>query len=60
LTPGARIEILARSASLDAVTLDGPIGRATLGLRPASLVRVLRGDADPALFHHVPERARRA
>ena len=53
LTPGARIEILARSASLDAVTLTGPIGRATLGLRPASLVRVLRGEADPTLFHRV-------
>jgi DtxR family Mn-dependent transcriptional regulator len=58
LTPGARIEILARSASLDAVTLDGPIGRATLGLRPASLVRVLLGEADPALFHRVPARLR--
>lgn len=60
LTPGARVEILARSASLDAVTLDGPIGRATLGLRPASLVRVLRGEADAALFHRVPGRLRTA
>ena len=58
LTPGARIEILARSASLGAVTLDGPIGRATLGLRPASLVHVLRGEADPSLFHRVPGRLR--
>ena len=59
LTPGAHITILARSASLDAVTLDGPFGRATLGLRPAALVHVLRGEADPALFHHVPEGVRR-
>lgn len=56
LTPGAPITILARSESLDSLTLDGPIGRATLGLRPASLIRVLRGEADPALFHRVPRR----
>ena len=56
LTPGAHVSILARSESLDSLTLDGPRGRATLGLRPAALVRVLPGDADPALFHHVPIR----
>lgn len=54
LRPGAPIAILARSESLDSLTLEGPIGRATLGLRPAALVRVLRGEADPALFHQVP------
>jgi DtxR family transcriptional regulator, iron-dependent repressor len=54
LRPGARITILARSESLDSLTLDGPLGRATLGLRPAGLIRVLPGDADPALFHTVP------
>lgn len=56
LTPGAHITVLARSESLDSLTLDGPIGRATLGLRPASLIRVLPGEADPGLFHQVPER----
>ncbi|HYM84764.1 MAG TPA: metal-dependent transcriptional regulator [Candidatus Dormibacteraeota bacterium] len=56
LTPGAHITVLARSESLDSLTLQGPIGRATLGLRPASLVRVLPGEADPALFHRVPAR----
>ncbi len=56
LKPGASITVLARSESLDSLTLDGPLGRATLGLRPASLVRVLVGDADPALFHVVPAR----
>jgi len=56
LTPGASVTILARSESLDSLTLDGPRGRATLGLRPAALVRVLPGDADPALFHRVPAR----
>ncbi len=54
LTPGAHVMILARSESLDSLTLDGPRGRATLGLRPAALVRVLPGEADPTLFHHVP------
>lgn len=54
LRPGAHVTILARSESLDSLTLDGPFGRATLGLRPASLVRVLPGEADPTLFHHVP------
>ena len=48
LKPGAPITILARSESLDSLTLEGPLGRATLGLRPAALVRVLPGDADPA------------
>ena len=57
LTPGARVTVLARSESLDSLTLDGPRGRATLGLRPASLIRVLPGEADPALFHVVPARA---
>jgi hypothetical protein len=58
LTPGAHITVLARSESLDSLTLDGPRGRATLGLRPAALVHVLAGEADPALFHHVPAGAR--
>jgi DtxR family Mn-dependent transcriptional regulator len=58
LRPGAPVSVLARSESLDSLTLDGPLGRATLGLRPAALVHVLPGDADPALFHHVPDPSR--
>ncbi len=54
LRPGAHVQVLARSESLDSLTLDGPLGRATLGLRPAALIRVLPGAADPALFHRVP------
>ena len=54
LTPGAHVTVLARSESLDSLTLDGPRGRATLGLRPASLIRMLPGEADEALFHQVP------
>ena len=50
----APITILARSESLDSMTLEGPLGRATLGLRPAGLIRVLPGEADPSLFHRVP------
>ncbi len=53
LTPGAHITVLARSESLDSLTLEGPRGRATLGLRPASLIRVVPGEADPSLFHRV-------
>jgi DtxR family Mn-dependent transcriptional regulator len=56
LRPGAHVTILARSESLDSLTLEGPFGRATLGLRPAALLRVLPGEADPALFHRVPAR----
>ncbi len=58
LKPGSSVSILARSVSLDSLTLEGPLGRATLGLRPASLVRVLLGDADPALFQRVPAATR--
>jgi DtxR family Mn-dependent transcriptional regulator len=54
LTPGAHVTILARSESLDSLTLDGPRGRATLGLRPAALIRVLPGEADQGLFHVLP------
>ena len=57
LRPGAHVQVLARSESLDSLTLEGPHGRATLGLRPAGLIRVLPGVADPALFHRVPSGA---
>ena len=59
LLPGAHVTVLARSESLDSMTIDGPRGRATLGLRPAALIRVLPGEADPALFHRVPGSAAR-
>jgi DtxR family Mn-dependent transcriptional regulator len=54
LRPGAHVTVLARSDTTESITLDGPRGQATLGLRPASLVRVLPGDADRSLFHTVP------
>ena len=56
LRPGVQVTILARSESTDSLTLEGPLGRATLGLRPAGLIRVLSGEPDPALFHQVPGR----
>ena len=56
LRPGAAVTILARSESTDSLTLEGPLGRATLGLRPAGLIRVLEGEPHPELFHTVPRR----
>ena len=57
LVPGAKITVLSRSTSLDSLTLDGPIGKASLGLRPAALVQVMRGAVDAALFHQIPARS---
>jgi hypothetical protein len=54
LRPGSEVTVLASSESTDSLTLDGPFGRATLGLRPASLIRVLSGAPDPSLFHRTP------
>ena len=54
LRPGAGVTVLARSPTTESITLNGPLGQATLGLRPASLVRVLPGDADASLFHSLP------
>jgi DtxR family transcriptional regulator, Mn-dependent transcriptional regulator len=55
LVPGTIATVVEVSAGRDAVALEGPRGRSTMGLRPASLIRVLPGRADPALFHQVPD-----
>lgn len=55
LVPGATATVVDVSTSRDAVTLEGPRGRGTMGLRPAGLIRVLAGEADGSLFHRVPE-----
>ncbi len=55
LTPGASARVVEASTSRDSVSLEGPRGRTTMGLRPAALIRVLPGRADPSLFHHVPD-----
>jgi DtxR family Mn-dependent transcriptional regulator len=57
LVPGAHATVVEVSTGRDSLTIDGPLGRGSLGLRPAALIRVLPGRADPALFHRVPERA---
>ncbi|HET7676273.1 MAG TPA: metal-dependent transcriptional regulator [Candidatus Limnocylindrales bacterium] len=57
LIPGTLASVVEVSTARDSVSLRGPRGPATFGLRPASLIRVLPGRADPALFHRVPERA---
>ena len=54
LVPGTVVRVTDMSAARDSITLDGPIGQSTMGLRPARLIRVLPGRADPALFHRLP------
>jgi DtxR family Mn-dependent transcriptional regulator len=54
LVPGTVARVVEVSAGRDSLTLEGPRGRSTMGLRPAALIRVLPGRADPALFHQVP------
>lgn len=55
LTPGVTVDVAEVSGARDSITLDGPRGRSTMGLRPAALIRVLPGEADPTLFHQVPD-----
>jgi DtxR family transcriptional regulator, Mn-dependent transcriptional regulator len=55
LVPGAHATVQEVSTGRDSITLDGPRGRSSMGLRPAGLIRVLPGHADPALFHRVPQ-----
>ncbi len=55
LVPGSVARVEEVSAGRETITLDGPHGRSMLGLRPASLIRVLPGRADPSLFHRVPD-----
>ncbi|MDQ3938226.1 MAG: metal-dependent transcriptional regulator [Chloroflexota bacterium] len=55
LVPGTIARVIEISSGREAVTLEGPAGRSVIGLRPASLIRVLPGRADPSLFHRVPD-----
>ena len=55
LVPGTVAQIADVSTARDSITIDGPRGRSQMGLRPASMIRVLPGRADPALFHQVPD-----
>jgi Fe2+ transport system protein FeoA len=54
LMPGVAAHVVDVSTARDSITLDGPQGRSTMGLRPAALIRVVPGAADPRLFHVVP------
>lgn len=55
--PGTPVRVEDVSPSLESVTVEGPRGRTTIGLRPARLIRVLPGKADGELFHTVPGRS---
>jgi DtxR family Mn-dependent transcriptional regulator len=55
LIPGVRAHVAEVSRARDSITIVGPHGQSTMGLRPASLIRIIPGEADPALFHRVPE-----
>lgn len=55
LVPGVQARVVDVSAARDSITLEGPRGRSTMGLRPAALIRVLPGRADAALFHRIPQ-----
>ena len=54
LVPGTLASVVEVSTGRDSITIEGPRGRSTMGLRPAALIRVMPGKADPALFHQVP------
>lgn len=54
LMPGVVARITEVSHGRDSLTFEGPRGPGTMGLRPAALIRVLPGRADPGLFHLIP------
>ena len=49
LVPGVHATVVDVSTGRDSLTIDGPRGRGSLGLRPASLIRVLPGVASQPL-----------
>jgi len=56
LMPGTVVDIAELSGARDSISLRGPRGTSTMGLRPAALIRVLPGEADAGLFHRVSPR----
>jgi DtxR family Mn-dependent transcriptional regulator len=58
--PGNRFTVTEVAEHIGTMTLIGPAGEVTLGLTAAAKLRAIPGQADPALFHRVPERARLA
>jgi DtxR family Mn-dependent transcriptional regulator len=59
LVPGAHATVTAVASGDDRLALTGPAGDCTMTLRSASMIRVLPGHADPALFHRVPSHMER-
>ena len=59
-SPTARLEVHEVAEHIGTMTMTGPAGEVTLGLTAAAKLRALPGQADPSLFHRVPERARLA
>jgi DtxR family Mn-dependent transcriptional regulator len=60
LVPGVHATVAEVSSGRDSITVDGPRGRSSMGLRPAALIRVLPGHGDERLFHRVPDGVARA
>jgi DtxR family transcriptional regulator, Mn-dependent transcriptional regulator len=58
--PGSVLRVEEVAEHIGTMTLEGRVGRVTLGLVAAAKIRMLEGRADPGLFHTVPERARLA
>jgi DtxR family Mn-dependent transcriptional regulator len=58
--PGNRFSVTEVAEHIGTMTLIGPADEVTLGLTAAAKLRAIPGQADPALFHRVPERARLA
>jgi DtxR family Mn-dependent transcriptional regulator len=56
LMPGTVVDVEEVSTARDSVTLLGPRGSSSMGLRPAALIRVLPGAVDDGLFHRLPRR----
>lgn len=55
LVPGTLARVTDVSVGRDSISLEGPTGHSSMGLRPAALIRVLPGRADPGLFHRLPD-----
>lgn len=60
LVPGAHATVTAVDLAGDRQEVSAPGGPTVVPLRSAALIRVLRGEADPALFHRVPRHVERA
>ncbi|HET8587638.1 MAG TPA: metal-dependent transcriptional regulator [Candidatus Limnocylindria bacterium] len=60
IRPGSVFDVIDVAEHIGTMTLRRDGREVTVGLVAAAKLRVLPGEADPALFHQVPERARLA